>query len=237
MASKIEEPEAFEGFPSQGLDFLDGLAAHNNKAWFDANRAGYDDGLMAPGKAFVVALGDELNARVGPGIHAEPKVNGSIFRINRDTRFSADKTPYKIHFDMVLWQGEGRSRECPGYYLRITPEQVHLGAGMHGFPRPMLEAYRDAVVDSTLGPRLVDALEALGGIKGVNLPDPHYARVPRGYEAEGEQATLLRMNAMHAGGSYGVPKALGSPEFVDWCADRLERLAPLQQWLVEALEP
>lgn len=237
MASRTEESEAFEGFPKQGLDFLDGLAAYNDKTWFDANRAGYDKGLMAPGKAFVVALGDELNARVGPGIHAEPKVNGSIFRINRDTRFSVDKMPSKTHFDMVLWQGEGRSRECPGYYLRITPEQVHLGAGLHGFPKPMLEAYRDAVVDSKLGPRLVEIACALGGITGVRLPEPHYVRVPRDYEAEGEQATLLRMSAMHAGGSYKVPKALGSAKFVDWRADRLERLAPLQRWLVEALEP
>ncbi len=237
MAKQATSAGEFTGFPRQGLDFLEGLAAHNDKTWFDANRSGYDEGLMEPGRAFVVALGEELNARVGPGIHAEPRVNGSIFRINRDTRFSADKTPYKTHFDMFLWQGAGRSRECPGYYLRITPELVHLGAGMHGFPRPVLEAYRDAVVDPALGQRLVEITGELAGIDGVSLPEPHYARLPRGYEAEGERAVLLRMSAMHAGGAYDLPRQLGSADFVGWCADRLEPLAPLQRWLVEALDP
>lgn len=237
MAKTADAEATFTGFPSKGLDFLSGLAEHNEKAWFDANRSGYDDGLMAPGKAFVVALGDELNARIGPGVHAEPRVNGSIFRINRDTRFSADKTPYKAHFDMFLWQGEGRSRECPGYYLRITPERVHLGAGMHGFPKPKLEAYRDAVADPDRGARLIEIVGELGALEGISLPEPHYARVPRGYEAEGERAWLLRMSGMHAGGAWPVPKALASAAFVGWCADRLEPLAPLQRWLVEVLEP
>jgi uncharacterized protein (TIGR02453 family) len=237
MAKQTGEMTAFTGFTRQGLDFLDGLAAHNDKTWFDANRSGFDEGLMEPGKAFIVALGDVLNARVGPGIHAEPRVNGSIFRINRDTRFSADKTPYKTHFDMFLWQGEGRSRECPGYYLRITPETVHLGAGMHGFPKPMLVAYRDAVVNPKRGPRLVEITSELEKRKGVSLPEPHYARLPRGYEAAGEQAVLLRMSGMHAGGAFKLPKALGSAKFVGWCADRLEPFAPLQRWLVEALRP
>lgn len=231
------EVDGFTGFPREGLDFLSGLGKHNEKAWFDAHRAGYDDGLMAPGKAFVVDLGDELNARVGPGIHAEPRVNGSIFRINRDTRFSADKTPYKAHFDMFLWQGEGRGRECPGYYLRITPETVHLGAGMHGFPTPALATYRDAVADDERGRRLVEITGELGALEGVELPEPHYARMPRGYDVDGERAVLIRMSGMHAGGVHPVPEELGSAEFVGWCADRLEPLAPLQRWLVEVLTP
>ncbi|MEM6991152.1 MAG: DUF2461 family protein, partial [Myxococcota bacterium] len=90
----------FDGFPKQTLTFLKGLGANNDKAWFTAHRADYDNYFMEPAKHFVVALGERL-AKSSPGIHAEPKVNGSIFRINRDVRFSKDKRPYKDHLD--LW--------------------------------------------------------------------------------------------------------------------------------------
>jgi uncharacterized protein (TIGR02453 family) len=93
---------AFAGFPPEGLAFLEGLGRDNTKAYFDAHRATYESALLEPAKAFVVALGEELRARVSPGIRAEPRVNGSILRINRDTRFSADKTPYKDHLDLWL---------------------------------------------------------------------------------------------------------------------------------------
>jgi len=95
----------FAGFPPEGLAFLDGLARDNTKAYFDAHRATYESALLEPAKAFVVALGEELHTRVSPAIRAEPRVNGSILRINRDTRFSADKTPYKDH----LTSGSGRA--------------------------------------------------------------------------------------------------------------------------------
>jgi uncharacterized protein (DUF2461 family) len=60
-------------------------------------------------------------------MHAEPKVFGSILAINRDTRFSADKT----HLELWFWQGgAGQSRERPGNFFRLTPESLILGAGM-----------------------------------------------------------------------------------------------------------
>ena len=83
---------AFDGFPKTATTFLKGLAKNNSKAWFDANRADYESGLLEPCKDFVVAIGPKL-AKIAPDIHAEPKVSGSIMRINRDTRFSKDKTP------------------------------------------------------------------------------------------------------------------------------------------------
>jgi uncharacterized protein (TIGR02453 family) len=104
----------FEGFPPEGLAFLAGLAEHNEKAWFDAHRAEYERGLLEPARDFVDAIGPELEA-VHPGIHADPRVNGSIMRINRDTRFSKDKRPYKTHLDLWFWEGEGPSRMRPGF--------------------------------------------------------------------------------------------------------------------------
>ena len=55
---------------------------------------------------------------------------GSIFRINRDTRFSADKRPYKDHLDFWFWHGV-RATAASGLFLRLTPDDVSIGAGTH----------------------------------------------------------------------------------------------------------
>lgn len=91
-------------FSAETVEFLTDLRAHNDKAWFDANRARYEFGYVEPAKDFVEVMGPGLEKLV-PGIHAEPSVRGSIFRINRDIRFSSDKRPYKDHLDFWFWEG------------------------------------------------------------------------------------------------------------------------------------
>jgi uncharacterized protein (TIGR02453 family) len=98
----------FAGFPPATLRFLGDLAENNTKAWFDEHRADYESNWVAPAKAFVSAAGEALTD-LAPRIEAQPRVNGSIFRVNRDTRFSKDKSPYKDHLDFWFWEGERRS--------------------------------------------------------------------------------------------------------------------------------
>jgi uncharacterized protein (TIGR02453 family) len=95
----------FRGFAEEGLRFLDELALNNNKQWFDSHRPQFDEYLLEPAKAYVVEVGARLQERISPGIHAEPRINGSIMRMNRDIRFSKDKSPYKTWFD----SGSGRA--------------------------------------------------------------------------------------------------------------------------------
>src|SRR3954453_11469516 len=140
----VSRTSAFAGFPRQGLEFLEALAAHNTKEYFEAHRATYQSELLQPAKDFVVALGEELRARVSSAIRAEPRINGSILRINRDTRFSADKRPYKEHVDFWFGEGDGPSRERPGLFIRLRPATVTLGAGMHPFEPPFPPAHRGA---------------------------------------------------------------------------------------------
>src|SRR5213083_2262987 len=140
----------FEGFPPEGLHFLAGLAEHNEKAWFDEHRGEYERGLLEPARDFVEAMGVELEA-VHPGVNADPRVNGSIMRINRDTRFSKDKRPYKTHLDLWFWEGEGPSRGCSGFFLRLEADRLGLGAGMHRFEQEALAGYRRAVDDAGRG--------------------------------------------------------------------------------------
>src|SRR5690606_19091043 len=165
-------------FSAQTLAFLKGLSANNNKAWFDAHRADYEAHYIAPAKEFVSALGPALQ-QLSPGLQAEPRVNGSIFRINRDVRFSKDKTPYKDHLDLWFWEGESRSFACSGLFFRLQAKQLILGAGMHRFDKPWLERYRAAVLDEDKGKALT-ALLKKAEKAGYAVGGDNLKKVPRG---------------------------------------------------------
>ena len=143
----------FEGFGKGTTLFLSGLARNNDKKWFEAHREDYESHLMEPAKSFVEAIGPRLK-KLDKSIHAEAKVNGSIMRINRDIRFSKDKSPYKDHLDLWFWSGTQKGWDKSGFFFRLTPKRLMLGAGMHGFMRPVLAKYRKAVADARKGAAL-----------------------------------------------------------------------------------
>lgn len=87
----------FDGFPMETVRFLSELSSHNEKAWFNAHRAAYDQYWVEPAKAFVEVAGWALQ-ELAP-VSYEPRINGSI---NRDVRFSKDERPYKDHGFLVL---------------------------------------------------------------------------------------------------------------------------------------
>ena len=222
---------AFAGFPREGLEFLEGLAADNTREYFDLHRDTYQSALLQPAKDFVVALGEELRERVSPAIRAEPRINGSILRINRDTRFSTDKRPYKEHVDFWFWEGDAPSRERPGLFVRLRPATVTLGAGMHQFEPPALANYRAAVAEEATGRALEHALMDATGVRGVTLGGLRYKRVPRGFDADHPRAALLRHSALYVSGDWKLPRSVSSPAFVGWTAEKLERMAPVERWL------
>jgi uncharacterized protein (TIGR02453 family) len=91
----------FTDFPPATLAFRRDLGANNTKAWFDEHRADYEQSYLSPALAFVDAMREPLFA-LHPQVHADPRMNGSLFRINRDVRFSKDKTPGKDHIDLFF---------------------------------------------------------------------------------------------------------------------------------------
>ncbi|MBV9893619.1 MAG: DUF2461 family protein [Chloroflexi bacterium] len=132
--------------------------------------------------------------------------------INRDTRFSPDKTPYKTHLDLWFWhaEGAGLSRERPGYFVRIEEQRLILGAGMHAFSAEgVLDRYRQAVLDPARGAQLEAAAHEVGTehVKG-----RIYSRVVR-----------------------GLPPELFSERLPELCLRSFQKNRPLLQWLVDLL--
>jgi uncharacterized protein (TIGR02453 family) len=219
----------FAGFGKETVRFLAGLRAHNEKDWFDAHRADYEAAFLAPAQAFVEALAPRLR-KIEPDVAAEPRVNGSIMRINRDIRFSKDKSPYKDHLDLWFWTGEKKGWDSSGFFFRLTPDRLLLGAGMHGFMPPALARYRAAVLDAKKGAALARVVEALRA-KGYDVGTETYKKVPGGVAADHPRAALLRHSGLHAGWEGKHPRELGAPTFVSFVAERFAAVAPIHRWL------
>jgi uncharacterized protein (TIGR02453 family) len=214
-------------FPPDTLEFLADLEAHNTKAWFDANRGRYESAYVAPAKAFVKAIAPALDGLL-PGIHAEPRVLGSIFRINRDTRFSQDKSPYKDHLDFWFWEGE-RKAAVSGLFLRIAPAGDTVGAGAHGFDAQRLARYRSAVADRAGGAALVATVGALER-EGFAVGGETYARAPRGMSVDDARLPLLRHSALYVGADL-APALACDADLVPTLLRHWREFLPLHTWL------
>jgi len=220
----------FGGFGTETLRFLRDLTKDNSKAWFDENRPRYEAHYLEPAKDFICALEEPLR-ELWPKLHVEPRVNGSIFRINRDVRFSKDKTPYKNHLDLWFWEGE-RKTALSGLFFRLTGDQLYIGAGAHHFSREVLPSYRNAVVNPRQGAALLKVEKQLKDA-GLTLDGEHYVKLPRGFDAQGSEIDrLLKFNSLIACHVIDHPPSLGAPQFLDYCLDKWRQVLPVHKWLV-----
>ena len=227
----------FNGFPQAGLQFLADLAENNNKEWFTENKGVYRSQLLEPATEFIMAVGERLQSISGQ-IKYDTRTNGSgsLMRIYRDTRFSKDKTPYKTAVAGMWWEGEGKKTENPAFGFQITKDGMGVMAGMFGFGKEQLRAYREAVLDDTLGGALMDVVTAVTAGDQYEIMGAHYKRVPRGFDAEHERAEYLKFNHLYAHPRAPIPASvLTSAELVDVCLAHFEHMAPIEQWLVKAV--
>ena len=117
-------------FSDKSFRFLRSLARNNNREWFLAHKPDYEAHVRGPFQKLLLELQPAL-AEVSPHFRAEPKtVGGSLFRIQRDTRFANDKTPYKTWQGARLFHARGRQVEAPSFYFHLQPGNCFVGAGL-----------------------------------------------------------------------------------------------------------
>ncbi len=225
----------FAGFPRECVEFYTKLAQNNTKLWFDEHKSDYEKYVMGPARDFVFEMGSLLTA-ISPKVNADPRINKSIFRPYRDTRFSKDKTPYKTHLGIFFWEGKLSKMECPGFYFHLEPPTLFFGAGNHCFSPKLLEAYRNSVVDPKHGPALVNAVTKLMAKDGYSIGGRHYKKLPRGYQADGLAGELLLHNGLFAGYEVDIPEELYSAKILDYCFAIFKEMAPIHKWLVNMTE-
>ncbi len=231
MAKTAAAPAVFSGFPKETFAFLDGIAAHNEKAWFEANRPLYEAGYVAPARAFVEALGPALR-KISPDVRFEPKVNGSLSRINRDIRFSKDKRPYKEHLNLWFWHGDRKGWDTPGFWFSLSPREANLGVGMYGFDKEQLDSFRQSVIHPRSGKALLAAVAAVHKAGDYEIGGKTRKIPPRGFVADADRAEYLLYEGLYTGSSLPA-KAAGKADFVAECVAQYAKAWPIGKWLLE----
>lgn len=223
---------AFDGFPKQLPEFFRDLKANNTKEWFEKNKKRYEAVVKVPSQEFVSALGAQLK-KLCPKINAIPKVNKSLFRLNRDTRFSKDKTPYKTNLGILFWDGPGKRMESSGFYFHLEENMLMLGNGMYIFTKPAMEKFRRAVANKKTAGRLE---KTIGKVEtaGYSIGTKHYKRIPRGFDVTTPfQEEYLLYNGLTARIEQTIPEELFTSAAVDFVMTHFNGMYPLHQWLVD----
>src|SRR5216117_2725734 len=181
-------------FTTNSLRFLRDLARNNKKPWFEAHRDEYEADVRAPMRALIEEM-DVRFARFAPELTGDPK--RSMFRINRDTRFSRDKSPYKTH--AACWfrhraadhrVGGDAEAGSAGFYFHLAPSASFVGAGIWMPPRPSLDRLREAIADDHRKfARIVGATERR--FRGLD-DEAMLKRIPRGYAEDHPAAEWLK---------------------------------------------
>ena len=226
----------FAGFPKATVQFYSDLKQNNNHLWFNDHKGDYEQQVLAPAQAFVSAMGERLKT-LSSQIVVNTRTNGSgsIFRIYNDVRFSKDKTPYKPYLGIFFWEGSQKKMECPGLYFHLESGKLMLFAGMHMFPKPMLDAYRRAVVDPEKGDALLKVVQQLAANPSIKIGGKHYKKFPAGYETTPDRVDFLLYDSLYASLESEIPPEFNTPVILDYCMDRFRAMYPLQQWMVNSL--
>jgi uncharacterized protein (TIGR02453 family) len=166
--------------------FLRDLAENNDRTWFKANQERYEEMVRRPALAFVEDLAEPLLA-ISRHFTADPRpVGGSLFRIQRDTRFAHDKTPYKTHTGLHFRHVATRDDvHAPGFYLHLEPGNCFTALGLWQPATDRAQAIRAAIADNsaawvraTRRPPF-SASYALGEGNPLSRPPQGFAQAPR----------------------------------------------------------
>jgi uncharacterized protein (TIGR02453 family) len=140
--SALAPPTAY--LRPEGLAFLHNLARHNDREWFTPRKAVFEAGLKEPMLAIIRKVTSAMESFAPSFVRPAEKC---LFRIYRDTRFSADKKPYKTHV-AAWWSHQGLEKTSgAGYYFHIDAKEVVIAAGAYMPEKDQLAAIRHWLLD------------------------------------------------------------------------------------------
>jgi len=215
----------------QFKDFLFSLKNNNSRDWFEANKPRYQSHVVQPLMELIGTV-DGPVSQLSPALRAEPKINGSLRRIYRDTRFSKDKTPYHSHVHLIFWAG-GHPNKSPGVHIVFNADSYGFGAGHWALDNDQIDRMRAQILLDG-GSAVSKAVRATQK-HGVDLDPPALARVPRGFDKDAEGADWLRYKGLVVkSGNLPYPKDLEKlDDAANLIVDICKKMSPLNAYLMD----
>lgn len=203
---------AFRGWPIEAVEFYEGLQADNSKVYWQTHKGVYEQSVRAPMEELLSELAAEFGA-------------GKLFRPYRDTRFSADKSPYKTTCAATLGQGVGQA------YVSFSADGLSVGGGLYMPDPAALQRYRTAVDRDKSGAQLAEIVAALhdGGYQ--TMAHEVLKTTPRGFAQDHPRIELLRHKGIAMMKDWPVGAWLGTAKAKDRVVTTLRAGVPLNEWL------
>jgi uncharacterized protein (TIGR02453 family) len=212
------------------VSFFRGLGRRNTRLWFHAHRTEYERNVKGPFAEFVEEMIERV-AALDPHMRCEARE--AIFRIARDTRFSADKTPYKTHVSAVIGPG-GRKTRIPAFYLQLGTGGLGIAAGLYQPDRDQLYRVREAIRDG--GTTLVRLLgkRSFRAVWG-ELQGERNARLPREFAEAAPRFPLLYHKQFYCWAEYAGSVPLLRRDLADFLMHHYRAARPALAWLRSAV--
>ena len=214
------------------VNYLQGLAENNNRAWFVMNKPSYDI-LRAE---FIQLVADVIaeTAKFDPKVRGqEPKK--ALFRINRDIRFTKDKSPYKTHFSAVIAPG-GKKDPGSHYYLHIDHQgQLLVAGGCYLPPANVLAKIRKSIATEPAKFSKVLKHKSLWAHYGQFADEGKLARPPKGYAADTPHIEYIKQKSFIVWTEVPV-KGMDDAKVKQTIASGFKLLLPLVLWLREVVK-
>ncbi|WP_297338202.1 DUF2461 domain-containing protein [Algoriphagus sp.] len=218
-------------FTSNYLSFFAQLSENNNKDWFTTHKKDYEKDVKKPFEAFISKLIFEMNT-LTPEITISP--SEAIFRINKDIRFSADKSPYKTEMSAVISKKGKKSNPCPGLYLSLGAEEVTVAAGLKMLEKEELLEVRHHIAQHS--EQLEEIIQepkfkqAFGEIQGDKIK-----RIPEEFKEAATHQPLLYHTSFLAITKLPATE-ITKPNFVEQIMGLYQLTLPFAKFLSEPLE-
>jgi uncharacterized protein (TIGR02453 family) len=214
------------------VNYLQGLKENNNRAWFAMNKPSYDI-LRAEFTQFVAQLIEDV-VRFDPAVAGQDPKKAQ-FRINRDIRFSKDKSPYKSNFSAVIAPG-GKKDPGSHYYFHVDHEgKVLVAGGCYMPPADVLAKIRRHIADNPADFARLLRKKRMWGHFGSFAEEGKLARPPKGFDAETPHIENIKQKSFIVWTEAAV-KGMEAKALRAHVVDGFKEALPLVQWLREAVK-
>jgi uncharacterized protein (TIGR02453 family) len=203
-------------WPAEAITFLEELEDNNDRDWFKANRARYDDHLVAPARDLAAQLADLGDAH--------------LFRPYNDTRFHM-RPPIKEQLGLAIGYGG-----AGGYYVELSLDGLLVAAGLHRPASDQLARFRQAIDDGRRAAGFEKALKTAGD-EGLALTQPELKRAPRGYPEDHPRIERLRLKSVTVSHRHPLKPWLHKPKADKLVRTQLDAARPLVAWLAKHVGP
>lgn len=219
-------------FTKQTFTFLSSLSANNDRPWFEEHKQDYEDFVRAPALDFIGDMAEEMPA-ISRHFRAVPKkVGGSLLRIQRNLRFSRNKTPYKTNIGMHFRHELCGDIHAPGYYMHIEPGECFVAVGLWHPEADVLLKVREAILEK--GEAWVAARDDKAFRRHFQLTGDSLVNAPRGYAKDHPLVEDLKRKDFIAMAPLSRAEVL-SAELLPLVVERFREAEPLMRFLCGAM--